>query len=90
MSDNIVNLAEARAVAAEDSRLWTPLDCIRALLRDMESGEVDADAILVHWYQKTEDGGRVLRQTNANLNRPEAIAMIVLAQDKAVRDWINP
>lgn len=87
MSEEPISLAEARAVKADDCTLWTPLDCAKAFVRDLESGKINADAMLLHYYEKHEDGSRTLYNYSANLTRESAIAMIVIAQVKAVREW---
>lgn len=86
MSD-VVSLSEARAREAEDSRLWSPVECVRALLRRMESGEVNALNIAIHWWEGDPDKGMVLCQSNAKLTRPEHLALLVMAQDQAMRQW---
>lgn len=87
MSEEPVSLAEARALKAEDSTLWTVLDCARAFVRDLESGKISADAAFIHYYKKHEDGCRTLYSYCANLTREQGIAMLVVAQQKAIRDW---
>jgi len=52
MTDEPVSLAEARALKASDNKLWTALDCAKAFVRDVESGKISADAILIHYYDK--------------------------------------
>lgn len=52
-----VSLSEARAVKADDARLWTPLECLKAIVRDLESGELKpVDAIYVAMLRRREDG----------------------------------
>lgn len=56
MTDEILNFREARALKANDSKLWTPLDCLKALVRDLESGEMKpVDALYVAMVRKNND-----------------------------------
>ena len=87
MTDEPISLAEQRALKAEDNRLWTPLECAKAFVRDLESGKISADAALIHYYEKHDDGCRTLYNYSANLDREQAIAMLVVAQAKALREW---
>lgn len=50
MSDEPISLAEARAVKAADSKLWSPADALRALLRDIESGEIKPNELVRRCY----------------------------------------
>lgn len=61
MSDDVVNLAEARAVKTDDCREWTPLDLARAMLRDIESGKIKPSVMVVHYHEPQEDGGATPR-----------------------------
>lgn len=84
-----ISLAEQRALKAEDNRLWTALDCAKAFVRDLESGKIKADAVAIHYYDKHEDGCRTLFNYTANLDREQVLALTVLAQNKALREWQN-
>ena len=56
MSDP-VSFNEARATKEQDARLWTPLECIKAILRDLETGELKpVDVIYVAMVRKTPAG----------------------------------
>lgn len=52
-----INLNEVRALKAEDARLWTPLDCLKAVVRDLENGELKpVDAVYVAMVRRGETG----------------------------------
>jgi hypothetical protein len=56
MSDPI-SLREARANKEGDATLWTPLDCLKAVVRDLENGEcAQVDAVYVAMIRRREDG----------------------------------
>lgn len=55
-----VNLREARATKQDDATLWTPLDCLKALVRELESGECKpVDAVYVAMVRRDEKGQAV-------------------------------
>lgn len=57
MSDDPINLREVRALKEQNARLWTPLDCLKAVVRDLESGDLKPiDAIYVAMLRRSEDG----------------------------------
>lgn len=66
MSDGPISLAEARALKANDSRLWTPIDCARAFLRDIESGAINPRDVAI-WFNEPDGEGSTLRYYTANL-----------------------
>lgn len=57
MNDTPINLNEARALKEQNAKLWTPLDCFRAIVRDLESGQLKpVDAVYVAMLRKNDDG----------------------------------
>ena len=57
MNDEPINFREAHALKQEDGTLWTPLDCLKALVRDLESGEMKpVDAVYIAMVCKGEKG----------------------------------
>jgi hypothetical protein len=42
-----IGLNEYKAITADDSRLWTPLECLEAMVRDIKSGEIFMPSQLV-------------------------------------------
>lgn len=58
MTGDPVNLNEVRAIQANDATLWTPLDCLKALVRDLESGEcAPVDAVYVAMVRRHPENG---------------------------------
>lgn len=56
MSDPI-SFRAAKALKEQDSTLWTPLDCLKELVRELESGETEpVDAVYVAMMRRREDG----------------------------------
>ena len=83
MSD-IYNFNEKRAEHANDAQLWTPLDCINALARDINSGRETASSMVVLYFS-TEDCDKALSIVAAGVTMEKAMTMLVLAQHELVR-----
>ena len=54
MSDP-VSLATARADKSGDCRDWSVLDALRAAIRDIESGEIKPDIVIVAFREKHDE-----------------------------------
>lgn len=75
-----LSLAEARAAKAHDNRLWSPLDCLDKVRRDIESGEIKPRRLMVVYEELVDEAkpeglkhqGRYL----ANVPLSEQIAML--------------
>lgn len=58
MADEPVNFREALANRDNDATKWTVLDCLKALVRDLESGECQpVDVVYVAMMRRGPDGG---------------------------------
>ena len=88
------NLNEKRAEKMQDNRLWTPLDCLKALVRDIEIGDINPCALHVSYWE-TNDGSenkessKSYKYASSNLTRPEEIALLNVALKYALEDWIE-
>ena len=54
MSDT-VSLADARAHKTGDCRDWSVLDVLKAVIRDIESGEIAPDMVMVAMREKDDE-----------------------------------
>jgi hypothetical protein len=45
--DNVTSLGAARAAAAQDNRLWSVVECLEEAARDVRSGMIKADKVIV-------------------------------------------
>jgi hypothetical protein len=50
------SIGERRADKAHDAALWSPRDALVALLRDIDKGVVNPDALVVVYRWKGDDG----------------------------------
>lgn len=60
-ADHPRSLAEVKSDRAGTACLWTPRDALISLLRDIDSGKVDPDTLIICWRPKpeTDEQGRV-------------------------------
>ena len=49
--NEVVNLGASRAVAAQDSTKWTPVECLRFILAEIEAGRIAPDRMIVAGLQ---------------------------------------
>jgi hypothetical protein len=89
MDDNVVSMNETRAEKLSDNTLWSPMDCIKAVARDMSSGLISPDTIFVMCVKHEEDGTMMMTRYRANLKRDHEIALLDLASTKAISAWVN-
>lgn len=72
MSADIVSLNEKRACEANDGRLWTVEDALRAVLRDLESGAMrPIHGIYIAMIRKEDDQTNSFPFITAGLSRLE-------------------
>ena len=69
----VVNLGAYRVRRLQDARAWSPVECLRQLIADIESGKVDPDLLLVlmhdaeplldgrEWFPAIWAGGDITR-----------------------------
>lgn len=70
-----ISLARARAEREQNSKLWTPLDCLKALITDIEAGIINPAAVYVTMVI-SEDAKTKLSYACAGLSRLEAVGLL--------------
>lgn len=86
----VESLAEARALKENDSRLWTALDALKSVVRDIENGtEPMPEALAIHWYEPLPDGGKRHRFCVAGLRFPDHIALLEIGKQRCISDWLE-
>lgn len=83
-----ISLGERRAVANGDCREWTPIECVRALLRDLEAGLLKPEQLCVHMLTPNGEGHRH-KYYVAGMSFPQHIAMLEVAKQRAVSEWLE-
>jgi hypothetical protein len=87
--DNVVSINETRAEKECDNTLWSPMDCVRAVARDMSSGLISPDTIFVMCVKHEPDGSMMMTRYRANLKHDHEIALLAVASTKAISAWVN-
>jgi hypothetical protein len=87
--ENTVSLNEARAIRADDNKLWTPEDCIAAVLRDIRNGEIKPSRIIVVYEEDfPNDGGGRISAYRANMTRHEEVAVLSMKLHFSMHGWM--
>lgn len=84
---DIENLNEARAHKEKDCRLWSPLEALEALVRDIKSGELNPSQLVVHHLTENEDKSQSLGYVAAGVTLPDHIALLRVAETRLINDW---
>ena len=88
MSKKVITLGEVKAEKTGDSRHWTPLEALEALVRDIKSGDVIPDKTLCClMWTKNKAGESEFFQRWAGVTQNEAVSILSLAHFKACKSW---
>lgn len=85
--NKVVSLGEARAHKDSDARHWSPLDALKALVRDIEAGQINPVAISAWYWHENSDKSTSLHYSAAGLTYEQHVAMLGLAHHKTIADW---
>lgn len=81
-------IAKRRAEKNGDNRLWKPMDAIEDCRHTMESGEIEADQILIILVDKADEHGRRgITTFAANLTTPDRIALLNVELQYTIEKW---
>ena len=89
MSDDIVSLNEARAVKAADNTLWSPLECLKAVVRDVEAGVCKPVKVFIVMEEEGPGKRNLFTRYRSNLPRDQEIAILEICKHRAVSDWLD-
>jgi len=56
--DQVTSLGAVRALKTRDNRLWTPVECLRDCISDIEAGRTPCEKLLVLRLKTTDVDGR--------------------------------
>lgn len=62
-AEHPISIAEARSSKTDLARDWSPRDVLVALLRDIDKGDLDIDAVVVFMRPRAKGGGFPFRCT---------------------------
>ena len=85
-------MSDLKAVASlaerlDDSTRWTPADAVRDCLKDIESGEINPEHLVIHYYEETEDGRLRPGYYCANVTHESHVSLLELAKLKCIEEW---
>lgn len=72
-----INFNEHRAVKADDATLWTPVEALKKVLREIESGEISPRLVYIAMQsQRREDGLAAYNYVYAGGSNLEACGLL--------------
>lgn len=89
MSDNekIVSIGSARAEESGNCKDWTSLEALRETVNELESGDMEMEAIVILGWAKNRDKKSEFFQRFAGVNHETVTAMLALAQHNNLVSW---
>ena len=85
MNDVPTSLGAARALKASDNRLWTPVECLRDVIHDIESERVKVHRLLV-LRVNTDDEKFDVGYSAAGAKGSEILAMLECAKAMVLQE----
>lgn len=70
-----ISLAQARADREQNAKLWSPLECLKATIRDIEAGVIAPTSLYIS-MATSENGCTRFSYACAGLSRLEAIGLL--------------
>ena len=87
MTDNVTSLGAKRAIESGDNRLWTVTECLEEAIRDLKSGEMKADGIVVMFVDRgTDHTSFKVGHYSANIKASEIISAVEILKVKSLHD----
>lgn len=85
-ADHPVSLTEAKANRDHDSRTWTPRDALISLLRDIDSGKINPNALVAVCRSLDEQGSYDTTFVNATPDVHVALGLLARGQFRLMED----
>lgn len=70
--------AERRAEEQNDCRLWSSKDALLACLRDIESGEINPERLVIHYTERIDDVTTSYRYYASNVTTMEHAGLLAM------------
>lgn len=80
-ADYPMSVAERRAAFGLDGSLWTPRDALIAMLRDIDAGTINTDALVISYRHRDETGGAHTFYRAATPDKCTALGLMELAKN---------
>lgn len=74
-SNHPVSIAAIKANKKADAKMWKPRDALIDVLRDIDSGKIDARSVVICLLQADPDGDKVT-YVQSSRNRTESLGML--------------
>lgn len=85
-SNHPQSVAEVRSERTADGRLWSPRDALVSLLRDIDSGKVSPQALIVVFSEVNDAGDSYTLFRNAAPDYHTSMGLLAAAQFKITED----
>lgn len=83
---SIISMNEQRAMKKNDNSLWSPRECLEAVLRDLDAGEINPKSLLVVYTEENADK-KTISAYRANINREEEVAIVSHWLHRSLHRW---
>lgn len=81
-----VSISEIKSSKAEKGSYWTPRDCLISVLRDIDDGNLNPDAIVISWTTDTGDGTSRSGYSNSGPNIETSLGVLESTKFKIWED----
>ncbi len=71
-----IAIAEVRAQKADDSSQWSPRECLIKVLRDIDSGTVNPECLIIAYRYQTPDGTLCVGHTTSTQDSHQLIGLL--------------
>lgn len=89
MVDETISLAEARAIKNNDSSMWTPADCLRSVLKEIDDGKINPVNILILFEGDLENDNSQLMRRASQLTKAEESLLLMVAAHSLAEECTN-
>lgn len=72
-----------------DCRELSPIDILRAMIDDIQRGELDCDGLLLVWCKRPAEGEWKAGTYRANLTRDAELVQLELAKERLMDRWLR-
>lgn len=85
-NDKIISFGSVKAERSGDCKNWTALDALKETIREIESGEMEMDSLVILGWA-TKNGTSEFFQRYSGVNHADAAAMLALGQHNNLNSW---
>lgn len=78
--DHPASVSEIKGDKEQNAARWKPRDALIAVLRDLDSGKINPDALVISFREQTEDGFTSTRFATASPDIHTALGLLEMAK----------